>query len=72
MKFEREILAENMRRARKRRGFSQRKLAQLTGLPKSTVYNIESTRFCPRVDTLCMLAETLGVGLDELCYGAAD
>ena len=46
-----------LRQARRRKGLSQRALAQLTGLPQPTIARIESGRVSPRLSTLTRLLE---------------
>lgn len=41
------------------KGISSRKLAQLSGISKSTINNIENNRYDPTIRTLCMLAKAL-------------
>ena len=65
-------LSENLQRLRTERGLSRSELERLSGVSRLTIYDLERGRRNPRLDTLQALAETLGVGLDELCYGAAD
>lgn len=65
-------LKENLHRLRTERGLSRAELERLSGVSWPTIYDLEHGRRNPRLDTLQALAEVLEVGLDELCYGAAD
>ena len=62
-------LSENLHRLRTERGLSRSELERLSGVSWPTIYDLEHGSRNPRLDTLQALAETLGVGLDELCYG---
>lgn len=59
-------LAANMLAARTARGFSQARLAQLSGIPRSTISNMESGTGNPSLATLSRIASALQIGLDEL------
>lgn len=51
---------------RKQRKLSVPKLAELSGVPRRTIQEIENRDDC-RVSTAIKLADALGVTLDELC-----
>ena len=48
------------------KGISSRKLAELSGVSKSTINNIENNRYEPTLLTICMLAEALNVSPEDL------
>lgn len=48
------------------KGISSRKLAELSGVSKSTINNIENNRYEPTLLTICMLAEALHVSPEDL------
>jgi transcriptional regulator with XRE-family HTH domain len=48
------------------RGWSQEKLAELAGVPKSTLGEIEIYKRLPKPEYLERIAEALGVPVDEL------
>jgi transcriptional regulator with XRE-family HTH domain len=58
----------NVRRLRAARSsaLSQERLSDLTGLHRTEIGKIEQGSVEPRLTTLVILAETLGVSLDEL------
>lgn len=56
-------------RARRRRKWSQRKLAQVTGLSRSYINDIEHGRSAGTVSTWVTLARALGLSLDEVFIG---
>ena len=58
--------AKNLRKFRKDKGYSQQKLAKILGYGYTAIANYESGRNEPSLDVLIVLAETLGVTLDEL------
>lgn len=72
MTFSIETLAKNLRRRRTEMGLTQDELAKMVGIGQSAVCTIEQCRHIPRVDTVCMLAEALGMTLDELVYEVQD
>lgn len=49
---------------RKERGFSQNKLAQLTGIDSGNIGKIELGKFNPGLETLCKIGEVLGHQID--------
>lgn len=63
------LFGRNLCLTRRRRGLSQEKLAQRTGLCRDTIYKIEMGQRSPRLDTLLVLIDALGVDLGELFEG---
>ncbi len=61
------MIANNLRRLRKKRGLSQEKLARLADISLNTLTKIESG-FAkkPTIQTVVKLAKALEVSLDEL------
>lgn len=55
------MFGRNLYLARRRRGLSQEKLAERTGLCRDTIFKIEMGQRSPRLDTLLALADALGV-----------
>ncbi|HYT32933.1 MAG TPA: helix-turn-helix transcriptional regulator [Thermoanaerobaculia bacterium] len=49
--------------ARRSAGFSQRQLAERSGIPQPAIARIESGRSTPRLDTLASLLRACGLGL---------
>jgi transcriptional regulator with XRE-family HTH domain len=61
------MLAKRLKEFRKQKGWTQQKLAEKTGLSFNTITKIEQgIGDSPTLKTLIKLAESLGVGLDEL------
>ena len=56
----------NLRKIRLERGLSVPKLVELSGVPRRTIQEIENRDDC-RISTAILLADALGVSLDELC-----
>jgi len=56
-------------RARKNKQWSQRKLAQVTGLSRSYINDIEHGRSTGTLRTWVTLARALGFSLDEIFLG---
>lgn len=56
----------NLKSIRNDQKFSQAKLSQLSGVSLRTIQDIEKRDDC-RVSTAIILADALGVTLDELC-----
>ena len=63
-------LAENIRKYRVKKGWSQNKLAAHADISQQGVQQIEAgLRLTPNWVTVCKLADALGVSLDELRFG---
>ena len=61
------MLAENIKKLRKKKGLSQDKLAKLADITLTTFVKLESgANDNPTIKTLTKLADALGVSLDEL------
>lgn len=66
-----EITAENIIEWRKKRGFSTQKLADLSGLTRQTIHNIEHlVTPTPSVETVMKIADALNVPLDFIVKDA--
>lgn len=63
------MFGRNLCLARRRRGLSQEKLAERTGLCRDTIYKIEMGQRSPRLDTLLTLAESLEIDTAKLLNG---
>lgn len=60
-------IADNVRKARKKAGLSQDKLAREAGVAYNTVVKIESgENKNPTIDTLRSIAKALDVSVDEI------
>jgi transcriptional regulator with XRE-family HTH domain len=64
-----EILAENVRRERDKRGLTQERLAQLSSLHMTDIGRIERAERDPGVRTLSRIAAGLGIAPSELLTG---
>jgi transcriptional regulator with XRE-family HTH domain len=60
------VLTLLIKQFRLQKGLSQRELAILARVPKSTLGEIENHMMVPRLDVLERIAEALGVTIDEL------
>lgn len=61
------MIAQNIKKYRKKKGISQDKLSKLAGVTYNTIIKIESSATLnPRVDTLRLIAKGLGVTVDNL------
>ena len=61
------MIAQNIKKYRKKKGISQDKLSKLAGITYNTIIKIESgATLNPRVDTLRLIAKGLGVTVDNL------
>ncbi|PIR66288.1 MAG: DNA-binding protein [Parcubacteria group bacterium CG10_big_fil_rev_8_21_14_0_10_36_14] len=64
------MIAQNIKKYRKKKGVSQDKLSKLAGVTYNTIIKIESgATLNPRVDTLRLIAKALGVTVDSLLNG---
>lgn len=68
-KYAANMFGRNLCLARRRRGLSQEKLAERTGLCRDTIYKIEIGQRSPRLDTLLTLADALSLDAAELLNG---
>ena len=59
-------LSNNVKAFRVQRGFSQEKLAELTGLSLRTIQRVENNETKPMGDTLSRIAEVFQIAPDEL------
>ena len=61
---------KNLKRLRKKKGWSQEKLAREAGISYQTLIKIEQGRIKnPKLETLIKLAKALDVSLDDLIQG---
>lgn len=56
---------EAMAAARKRAGLSQQELSSRSGVPRTTIARLECRQRQGRIDTIELLADALGIGIDE-------
>lgn len=64
------MIAQNIKKYRKKKGVSQDKLSKLAGVTYNTVIKIESgATLNPRVETLRLIAKALDVTVDSLLNG---
>jgi transcriptional regulator with XRE-family HTH domain len=66
-----EVFGANVRRVRHERDYSQERLADQVRLHRTEIGKIEQGIVEPRLSTLVVLADGLGVSLDELVAGIA-
>jgi transcriptional regulator with XRE-family HTH domain len=64
----RELLAQNMKAARARLGYSQMKLAEKVGCSTSLIGDIEICKKFPSAENLDRIAEALSLRTSELFY----
>lgn len=62
-------LHDRIKKARKEKGFTQKKLAEISGIAVSSIINYETEKRMPPADILAKLAYALGVTSDYLLYG---
>jgi transcriptional regulator with XRE-family HTH domain len=62
----REILAINLRRLRKARGFSQEELAHLAEIDRTYISSLERSVYAAGIDVVDRLAQALGVEAADL------
>ncbi len=58
-------IGEAMKNARQRAGLTQNKLAKISGIPVSCINGYEGDRFIPTVLKVEILADALGISIDE-------
>lgn len=54
---------------RRGKGWTQARMAEATGLSRGYIAAIEEGRVVPKLKTLAIIAERLGVGVEELNRG---
>ncbi len=59
-------IGENIRRLRKEKGWSQRKLSELSGVSHTQIANYETNRTKPTLETIVKIANALDVNISEL------
>ncbi|HEV7572638.1 MAG TPA: helix-turn-helix transcriptional regulator [Thermoanaerobaculia bacterium] len=64
-----ELFGTSLRETRKRRGLSQERLAELTGLSTNYVGEMERGLKAPGLPVIVRLARALDVGINELLQG---
>jgi transcriptional regulator with XRE-family HTH domain len=64
-----ERFGRNLRKARRRAGFSQEELGRLTSLHRTHIGYMEMGNRLPRADNLIKLASALAIAVDELLRG---
>lgn len=58
-------VGEAMKKAREKAGLTQNALATITGISPTSLNQYERDKYLPRVDVAEMLADTLGISIDE-------
>jgi transcriptional regulator with XRE-family HTH domain len=63
------LVVEKIRRLREEQSLSQQELADRAGVAKSTVYEAETARRTPKLESLEKIATALGISVAELLEG---
>lgn len=61
-----ETFSARLKKAREETGYTQRDIAQIIGISKSTIASYETGRTEPKIETLGKLADFYGVSTDWL------
>jgi transcriptional regulator with XRE-family HTH domain len=64
------VIGDNVSRLRREKRWTQKKLAELTGLSCKYIEDIEEGRHCPSVKALAIIARALGVEIEEIIKGS--
>lgn len=67
-----DTVVENIREIRHRRGYTQEKLGELSGLGRIRIVEIEGRRYAPTLPTLNTLAVALGVEVYQFLLPKTD
>lgn len=59
-------MKSTLRKIRQQRGFTQMQLSERSGVPQTTISNIENRGSAPTAVNLLKLAKALGITTDEL------
>ena len=62
-------IGSSIAKFRRQKGWTQAKLAKVTGLSRGYIAALEEGKGNPRIKTLAIIAEILGVGIEELIEG---
>ena len=65
------LLGKRLASIRKKRGWTQERLAEKTNLANNYISNIENNRSIPSLETLVKLCEALGVTPNDLLLGSS-
>lgn len=60
------ILSQNLKRIREAQGLSLDRMAELTGVSKSMLYQMERAQSCPSITTLYKISNALKISLSQL------
>ena len=60
------MYGEQIKNARKEKGYTQAQAAKLTGIPQTTISWIEKDKGIANIHQCVLLAECYGISLDEL------
>ena len=64
---------QKIRAARVAKGMSQEKLAEISGISRSTIIGLENGKITnTKTDTLRSIAKALGLTIDEIFFGEGD
>jgi transcriptional regulator with XRE-family HTH domain len=63
------VVADRIKRIRKRKGITQEELAERAGLNRTHLYRLEGGKQSMTLRTLKMIADALDVGVNELVKG---
>ena len=66
MAYSKEVFAGNLRAQRARLRMSQQDLADASGVNVQSIQTYECEQAVPSVEKACMLADALGIGLNDL------
>lgn len=61
-------IGNRIRELRSKKGITQKKMSELTGIPYTTYSNYENNNRTPGIDALKKICEILGVTINELMY----
>lgn len=61
------IIGKKIRYYREQKGFTQKQLAQITGISRQMIYQYENGMTIPKLYNAILLAKALEVSLDDLC-----
>lgn len=56
----------NLRNLRKQKGWSQTTLSEITGIPQTTISDLENNKFSPNIETVSILANSFGISISTI------
>lgn len=60
------VIGDNIKKIRKEKKISQKKLGEMLGVSQSAIAQFENSKSIPRLETIAKIADVLGVSIEDL------